>query len=232
MTAFVNIRSSKDSLAKNLYKMVQTNDLMFNEITQVAQGVADSANDIADQTNLLALNASIEAARAGEAGRGFAVVAGEVGSLATQSATAVVESRKLIEDTIHKASIGNHITNDTSETFKLIIKSVDAIYKCSDEMEDMGQRQKAQLSVIERDIQAISDAVDANAAISEETAASCDVLNENAENLRVAMGKFNLRKREPGKAYIPPEKQGDEEFKKLAQRNYEEAMKDGKAGFE
>ena len=35
MTAFVNIRSSQDSLAKNLYKMVQTNDLMFNEITQV-----------------------------------------------------------------------------------------------------------------------------------------------------------------------------------------------------
>ncbi|MBO5302640.1 MAG: hypothetical protein J6A92_01160 [Lachnospiraceae bacterium] len=319
MTAFVNIRSSKDSLAKNLYKMVQTNDLMFNEITQIAQGVAASADDIAnasnslassctqqvhsitdfreaveetatllnmsvekineskslsdtikgeialsnekmqhlitamgdilessekifavistiediaDQTNLLALNAAIEAARAGEAGRGFAVVAGEVGSLATQSANAVVESRKLIEDTIQKANIGNDITNDTSETFKMIIKSVDAIYKCNDEMGDIGQHQKEQLNMIGADIQAISDAVDANAAVSQETAAACDVLNENAENLRAAMGKFNLRKREPGKAYIPPEKQHDEEFKMLAQSNYETAVKEGRITLE
>ena len=152
MTAFVNIRSAKDSLAKNLYKMVQTNDLMFNEITQIASDVASGADDIAasnekmqqllkamgditessdkifaviktieeiaDQTNLLALNAAIEAARAGEAGKGFAVVAGEVGNLAAQSANAVIESRQLIEDTIKKASIGNTITNETSEAFK------------------------------------------------------------------------------------------------------------------
>ncbi len=315
MTAFVNIRSSKDSLAKGLYKMIQTNDLMFNEITSIAQGVANSADDIAnasnslahsctqqvhnisdfkeaveetanllnrnvekinesknlsdtikdevtlsnekmeqlltamkditeasekifvviktiediaDQTNLLALNASIEAARAGEAGKGFAVVAGEVGSLAMQSANAVVESRKLIEDTINKANIGNDITNETSETFKKIIESVNSIYHCNDEMRDMGQLQKKQLNVIENDIQAISDAVDSIAAVSEETAASCDLLNESAEDLRMAMSKFNLRKREPGKAYIPPEKEDDEEFKQLAQQNYEQAVREGR----
>lgn len=287
MTALANIRSAKDSLAKNLYKMVEMNDLMFGEVSQIAQEVAGSADDIANasnslahsctqqvhsiadfrqavdetvkllnvnvqkigeskelsetikgevalsnekmeqlldamrdilassekisaviktiediaaQTNLLALNASIEAARAGEAGRGFAVVAGEVGSLAAQSANAVVESRKLIEDTINKANIGNVISNETSESFKMIIESVSAIHKCNDEMQDMGQRQKEQLTVIENDIQVISDAVDSNAAISEETAASCDLLNENAENLRLAMNKFNLRKRETEEA--------------------------------
>ena len=314
MTAFVNIRSSKDSLAKNLYKMVQTNDLMFNEITQIAQGVASSADDIAnasnslahsctqqvhsisdfkqavdetarllnlnvekineskalsdnikedialsnekmeqllnamkeitvssekisaviktiediaDQTNLLALNASIEAARAGEAGKGFAVVAGEVGSLAAQSANAAVESRKLIEDTIQKANIGNDITNETSDTFKLINESVGAIYKCNDEMSDVGQLQMDQLRVIENDIQAISDAVDANAAVSEETAASCDLLNESAENLRAAMSKFNLR-REPERLIFHGEA-GDAEFIRLAQSNYEEAVREGRA---
>ncbi|MBQ7919148.1 MAG: hypothetical protein IJ324_04285 [Lachnospiraceae bacterium] len=318
MTAFVNIRSSKDSLSKNLYKMVQTNDLMFNEITQIAQEVAYGADDIANasnslaqsctnqvhsiadfkiaveetakllnenveliaksknlsgeikqevalsnekmqqllkameditqssdkifaviktiediasQTNLLALNASIEAARAGELGKGFAVVAGEVGNLAAQSAKAVVESRQLIEDTIQKAAIGNKITNETSDTFKKIVESIDEIYVCNDEMTDAGNRQKEQLGVIETDIQAISDAVDSNAAISEETAASCDLLNSSADSLRAAMSKFNLRKREPGKAYIPPEKQGDEEFKKLAQHNYDEAVKEGKVHY-
>lgn len=315
MTAFVNIRSAKDSLSKNLYKMVQTNDIMFNEITQIAQEVSGGADDIAnasnslansctqqiqrlaefkeaiietvdlinenvdrigkskeytgaikeevalsndkmeqllkamneitdssekifaviktiediaDQTNLLALNASIEAARAGEAGKGFAVVASEVGSLASQSADAVVQSRQLIEDTIHKANIGNKITNETFETFHKIVERIDAIYQFNDEMNDAGQLQKEKMKAIESDIQGISDSVDTNAAISEETAASCDVLNENADRLRQAMGRFNLRKREPGKAYIPPEKQGDKEFERIAQSNYDKAVKLGK----
>ena len=314
MTAFVNIRSSKDSLSKSLYKMVQTNDLMFNEITEIAQHVASGADDIAnasnslansctqqiqsvsdfraavsetvdlinenvsriekskeltgdirdkidlcndkmnnllkamedisesseriyaviksieeiaDQTNILALNASIEAARAGEAGKGFAVVAGEVGSLAAQSANAVEESRRLIEDTINKANIGNEITNETSKTFNTIVESIDAIYRFNDEMNEAGKNQKKRMDVIEKEIKEISDAVDMNAAISEETAASCDLLNENADRLRDAMGRFNLRKREPGKAYIPPEKQDDEEFIREAQHNYEEAKKRG-----
>ena len=315
MTAFVNIRSSKDSLSKSLYKMVQTNDLMFNEITDIANEVAGGADDIAnasnslatsctqqihsitdfkeavdetvilinenverivkskeltgsikedvsvssekmsqllkamediseasnrifavittiediaDQTNLLALNASIEAARAGEAGKGFAVVASEVGSLAAQSAKAVVESRQLIEDTISKANIGNEITNETSETFGKIVERVDAIYQFNDEMNEAGSIQKEKMSMLESEIQSITDAVGMSAAISQETAASCDLLNENADRLREAMSKFNLRKREPGKAYIPPEKQGDEEFKRIAQHNYDKAVQEGK----
>ena len=42
------------------------------------------------------------------------------------------------------------------------------------------------------------------------------------------MSKFNLRKREPGKAYIPPEKRDDEEFIRVAQCNYEKAQKAGR----
>jgi len=315
MTAFVNIRSEQDKLSQNLYKMVQNNDIMFNEITQIAGEVAGGADEIANassllatnctqqiqsisdfketifatvdlinknvekierskeltgdiknevalnnekieqlikameditdssqkinaviatieqiasQTNLLALNASIEAARAGEAGRGFAVVASEVGSLAAQSATAVVESRKLIEDTISKANIGNTITNETSETFNKIVESVDAIYQFNDEMSMAGQEQKDKMSIIESGIEGIAEAVDTNAAISQETSASCDLLNENAYRLRSAMERFNLRKRVPGKAYIPPEKEGDEEFIRQAQANYDRAVEEGR----
>ncbi len=315
MTAFVNIRSAKDRLSQNLYKMVQNNDIMFNEITRIAGDVAKGADDIAnassslasnctqqihsisefkdaltqtielinhnveridkskeitgdikdevalnnekmkqllkamediteasqkifavittiediaDQTNLLALNASIEAARAGEAGKGFAVVASEVGSLAAQSANAAVASRKLIEDTISKANIGNEITNETSRTFSKIVESVDTIYRFSDEMSLAGQEQREKMAKIETGIEEISDAVDTNAAISEETSASCDLLNENADRLRQSMEMFNLRRREPGKAYIPPEKQEDKEFVKIAQQNYEKAVVEGR----
>lgn len=55
---------------------------------------------ITSQTNLLALNASIEAARAGEAGKGFAVVADEIGKLASDSAKAAEQIRKVSAEVV------------------------------------------------------------------------------------------------------------------------------------
>ena len=54
MTAYVNIRSSEDSLGKSLYKMVQSNDIMFAQITQIADSVTDGTNAIAEAAQDLA----------------------------------------------------------------------------------------------------------------------------------------------------------------------------------
>ena len=54
-------------------------------------------NGIAEQTHLLALNAAIEAARAGDAGRGFAVVAQEVNKLAAESAKSAKDVQTMIQ---------------------------------------------------------------------------------------------------------------------------------------
>lgn len=315
MTAFVNIRSSKDTLGKNLYRMVQNNDLMFAEITQIAESVATGADhiakassslaescsvqagavqefseaimqtgsfieensqktdeakavstkiqeeikdstekmqhllaamndireasikvsdmigiveDIAEQTNLLALNASIEAARAGEAGRGFAVVANEVKELAVKSSEAADASKQLIGDTIHKTELGDVISKETSETFQIIIKSIQEITAITQTIAEAGEIQRKHISEVKQNISEISDAIDNNAASSQEAASASDELRNNASELKASMDKFNLRKRTPGKPYIPPEKQNDPAFIHIAEMNYKKALEEGR----
>lgn len=61
MTAFVNIRSSEDSLGKNLYRMVQNNDMMFAKISEIALAVTDEAKAIADANQSLAESCTVQA---------------------------------------------------------------------------------------------------------------------------------------------------------------------------
>lgn len=64
MTAFVTIRSRRDSLGKSLYRLVQSNDIMFNEIVDSAHSVAAGADEIANASHLLAESSTTQAAAA------------------------------------------------------------------------------------------------------------------------------------------------------------------------
>lgn len=307
MTAYVKIRSSEDSLGKSLYKMVQSNDLMFAQISQIADSVtlgtdsiasaakllaescteqataiidlqddikntnqltkenadnAAHASDLSDsihnevvvskekmqelvhamkaiydasekvsgvianieslakQTNLLAINATIEAKRAGEAGKSFAVVAASVKDLADKSALSATQTKSLIDDTIAKAKRGSQLSDETYTTFETIMDSLQQIIDVSDKIAKSGAVQHENMESIANDIDEISRIVSSNAASSEETAAMTLEISKNAEVLKTSMKQFNLRNREPGKPYIPPEKANDKDFIRIATENY------------
>lgn len=182
--------------------------------------VMKSINDIAFQTNILALNAAVEAARAGNAGKGFAVVADEVRQLALKSAQAADQSVGLIEDTIQKADQGGEISRQASDTFSMIVVTTSKISEMIRRVNDASLQQQNHVQEIHSEISMISAIVEENAASSQETAAATQQMNSNAEYIRQEMARFNLRKREEGKPYIPPEKSQDPEFIRTATENY------------
>jgi len=103
----------KNSVASGQTLAYETANSM-EEIHKKVAAINDSINiidQIAFQTNILSLNAAVEAATAGESGRGFAVVAAEVRNLASRSAEAAKEIKKLVEDANIKANQGKNISD-------------------------------------------------------------------------------------------------------------------------
>jgi len=99
----------------------------IREASSNISSILSAIENIANQTNLLALNAAIEAARAGESGRGFAVVADEVRALAAQSTKAANETAKLIEIVVEKTQVGAEVSENSSESLKEIVDSIEEV---------------------------------------------------------------------------------------------------------
>lgn len=192
----------------------------IKEASEKISGVMKSINDIAFQTNILALNAAVEAARAGAAGKGFAVVADEVRNLSIKSAEAAEQSRILIENTITKTTEGSKLTHQASDTFKDIVERTGSITGIMEEINTSSIAQQDYISEVHEEIAKITSIVISNAAASEQTAAATKEMHTNAAVIKQSMDKFNLRKRQEGKPYIPPEKINDQKFIEEAERNY------------
>ena len=85
----------------------------MEEIQQKVSSISDAIaiiDTISFQTNILSLNAAVEAATAGEAGKGFAVVAQEVRNLASRSAQAAKDIKKLVNLATCESNNGKEIS--------------------------------------------------------------------------------------------------------------------------
>ena len=195
-TIFVN-----ESLG-NLDSEIKDGDQKMQELSNVVRTVEEMSEDIkkivntidgiAFQTNILALNASVEAARAGESGKGFAVVAHEIGTLATKSSDASKKTAELIEKCIKGIESAKEYADITSDSLAKIVSDSNNIANAFDEMSKANEIQAKNANDIRNEIENISQVVQSNTATAQQTAASTEVLSEQAAALKDMTGRFKV----------------------------------------
>ena len=166
--------------------VIKTMDDIANS-TQRIGTITTLINDIAFQTNILALNAAVEAARAGEQGKGFAVVAGEVRHLASRSASAANDIRKLIDASADKVQSGSDQVHAAGRTMDDIVVQVQNVTQLIAQISHSTLEQSDGLSSLTRAVNELSSITQKNAELVEESAQISAMVKHRAGRLEDAV---------------------------------------------
>ena len=152
--------------------------------------IIKTVEDIAFQTNILALNAAVEAARAGTAGKGFSVVADEVRNLANKSSQASKNTAALIERSLQAVERGRRISAATAEARRQVVDDVGQTAGIIRQVADHAIEEVRFASSVTEAVEQVAGVVSSNSAMSEETAAKCAELFEEAKLLQRMASRF------------------------------------------
>lgn len=166
----------------------------ISDTSKQIENIIGEIEDIASQTNLLSLNASIEAARAGEAGRGFAVVADQIRNLADQSAKSAVDTRALVENTVHEIEEGSKVAYRTADVLDGVVNAIQKIAVTSQTLAQNSEDQTYAVEQADIGIGKISEVVQSNSAAAEESSATSQELSAQATSMHDLVSRFQLRK--------------------------------------
>lgn len=182
-----------DRSSEDMKEMVEAMN-RINETSQQIGNIISEIENIASETNMLSLNASIEAARAGEAGRGFAVVADQIRQLAEQSSKSAVDTRALIEGAVKEVSNGNKVAERAVTSLATVVEGIRKVADSSQELSVISNNQANTMKEAELGVDQISDVIQTNAAVAQESSATSEELSAQATTLDSLIAKFQLPK--------------------------------------
>lgn len=180
-----------DNSSADMREMVEAMN-RISETSMKIGSIISEIESIASQTNLLSLNASIEAARAGEAGRGFSVVADQIRQLAEQSSKSAVDTRALIEGAMQEVENGNRVADRAVTSIETVVDGIRTVAASSKEVSAVSENQATTTKEAERGIALISDVIQTNAALAQESSATSQELSAQAAVLDNLIAKFKL----------------------------------------
>ena len=183
------------SRADESIRRAHTSMTQITDASEETRKIVQTIDEIAFQTNLLALNAAVEAARAGEAGKGFAVVAEEVRNLATRASEAASSTAVRIDEAVVSSQAGRELVGQAGEIFAEVTTNETEIAGLTREIAKASQDQTSGAEMINRAVEQMNNVVQTNAALAEESAASCGemeslarVMDEKVNDLTLLVG--------------------------------------------
>ena len=200
--------SSGQELANQTTKAM---DEINNEVTAISDAIS-VIDQIAFQTNILSLNAAVEAATAGEAGKGFAVVAQEVRNLASRSAEAANEIKKLVENATSKANNGKNIADEMIDGYTHLNDSITRTLDLISDVETASKEQQIGIEQINNAVTQLDQQTQQNANVASATQSIAsatqsiahDIVND--ANEKEFVGKQNVKAKKISNQTTPTSK--------------------------